>query len=134
MADLKGIMESIYEAMNGRDIDAFEAVLADDFVEHEELPGMPTDRTAPRAYMEVFTQAFPDFVMHVEDIIQEGTKVMVRGRVTGTHEGEFMGMPATGRSFDVSFFDLIEFRDNKAIGHWGLTDGAAMMQQLGATP
>ncbi len=130
--DLKAVMEVFYEGFNQRDLDAVESVLADDFVEHEEFPGMPSDKTAPRAFMDMFTKAFPDFTFHIEDMLQDGDKVATRGRMTGTHKGDFMGMPETGKAFDIPFFDLLEFRDDRAVGHWGLTDVAGMMQQLGA--
>ena len=132
MADLKAVMQQIYDAFNARDFDGIEALLHDDFKEHESLPGMPSDKTAPRAFMGMFTAAFPDFTMHVEDMLQDGDKVASRGRMTGTHEGEFMGMPATGKSFEISFYDIVEFRDGKAVAHWGLNDVAGMMEQLGA--
>lgn len=132
MADLKGRMQAFYDGFNARDIDSIEELMASDFVEHEVVPGMPTDNTAPRAYMEIFTAAFPDFQMSVDDMIQEGNKVVTRGRMTGTHQGDFMGMPPSGKSFDIGFIDIVEFRDDKAIGHWGLSDNAAMMEQLGA--
>jgi steroid delta-isomerase-like uncharacterized protein len=131
MADLKSVMQSIYDGFNARDYDAIEAQLADDFKEHEEMPGMPSDKTAPRAFMTMFTAAFSDLTMHVEDMLQDRDKVAARGRMTGTHDGEFMGMPATGKTFDIAFLDIIEFRDDKAIGHWGLNDVAGMMEQLG---
>lgn len=132
MADLKQTLRSVYDAFNARDLDGLDERFHDDFVEYEEFPGIPTDRTAPRAMMEMLSQSFPDFAFNVEDVIQEGSKVMARGRMTGTHEGEFMGMPATGKRFDIAFMDLVEFRDDKAIAHWGITDGATMMEQLGA--
>ena len=61
--------------------------------------------------------------------------VVARVRATGTHEGEFMGMPATGRSADVQLIDIIRFGDDGlAHEHWGVFDELAMMQQLGAIP
>ena len=52
--------------------------------------------------------------------------------MTGTHEGEFMGIAATGRRMEVPGMDLVRIRDGKAVEHWGVTDNLAMMQQLGA--
>ena len=132
MADLKAVIQSFYDGFNSRNYDAMEAALHDDFEEHEEgIPGMPRDKTAPRAYAELFTKSFSDFTMHVDDMVQEGDTVAARGRMTGTHDGEFMGMPATGKSFEIAFFDFLEFRDGKAVSHWGLNDIAGMMEQLG---
>ena len=79
--------------------------------------------------------AFPDMRMDVEEVLTSGDKAIVRARVTGTHQGEFMGMPATGKSFDVKLIDIMRFgNDGLAHEHWGVIDALAMMQQLGAVP
>ena len=58
-------------------------------------------------------------------------KVITRARFSGTHEGQFMGIPPTGKRFDIAVIDIIEFRDGKGVAHWGVMDMAGMMQQLG---
>ena len=133
MSDLKATMQRLYdEVFNQGNLDVIDELLADDFVEHEELPpGIPQGKGAPRAYTIMFRSAFPDFRMAVEEMLQDGNKVITRVRVSGTHKGEFMGIPPTDNKFDVAAIDIIEFRDDKAIGHWGVMDMAAMMQQLG---
>ncbi len=68
-------------------------------------------------------------------MLVSGDKVVARVRVTGTHQGEFMGMPATGRSADVRLIDVIRFgEDALARERWGLFDALGLMQQLGAIP
>ncbi len=57
----------------------------------------------------------------------EGDKVTVRHTGTGTHEGEFMGMPATGKSITIPGIDILRVKDGKVVEHWGLTDMSAMM-------
>ena len=65
----------------------------------------------------------------------EAGKVVARVRATGTHQGEFMGMPATGKSVDMQLIDIIRFGDDGlAHEHWGVLDALGMMQQLGAIP
>jgi predicted ester cyclase len=60
---------------------------------------------------------------------------VARARATGTHQSEFMGIPATGKSIDVQLVDIIRFdADGKAIEHWGVFDALKMMQQLGVIP
>jgi predicted ester cyclase len=61
-----------------------------------------------------------------------GDKVVARITIKGTHQGEFMGMPPTGRSISFRGIDIIRFSNGKLVEHWGLTDTIAMMQQLGA--
>jgi predicted ester cyclase len=108
-------------------------VVHDDFVEHEALPpGIPNGKEAPRVLFSMMLAAFPDFRYNVEEILQDGNKVVIRGRFTGTHDGgEFMGIPPTGNRFDAAVIDIMEYAGDKLIGHWGVLDNAAMMQQLG---
>ena len=68
-------------------------------------------------------------------MIVEGNKVVARVRLTGTHHGEFLGVPATGKRVDVQLIDITRFgEDGLAHEHWGVTDALGMMQQLGAIP
>jgi predicted ester cyclase len=73
--------------------------------------------------------------MDVEDMLASGDKVVARVRGTGTHNGEFTGMPPTGKRVDVELIDIIRFGDDGlAHEHWGIFDAMKMMQQLGAIP
>jgi len=133
MSDPKAKMSRLYEEVfNNGDLGAIDEILADDFVEHEELPpGVPQGKESPRALASMMRGAFPDFHVAVEEMLQDGNKVITRARFSGTHEGEFMGMPPTGNRFDISVIDIVEFRDDKAVAHWGIMDAARMMEQLG---
>lgn len=133
MSDLKALMSRIIdEAFNRGDFDVFDELISDDFVEHEELPpGVPQGKAAPREMIAMMRAAFPDLHVTVEDMLQDGSKVVTRSRFAGTHEGEFMGIPPTGKGFDIPVIDIVEFREDKAVAHWGVMDNAAMMEQLG---
>ncbi len=122
------------EVINGGNLDLLDEFVHDDFVEHEELPGLPTDKEAPRAFFSMLRAGFPDLQATIEATVQEGETIVVRARMTGTHQGEFMGIPATGNKVDIAFFDMVRFSDGKAIEHWGVTDTLTMMQQLGVIP
>jgi len=133
MSDPKATMSRFYESVfNNGDLEAIDEILADDFVEHEELPpGIPPGKESPRALVSMMRGAFPDFRVAVEEMLQDGNKVITRARFSGTHEGEFMGMPPTGNRFDIPVIDIVEFRGDKAVAHWGIMDAAKMMEQLG---
>ena len=132
MSDLKVLARRIYdEVFNEGNLDLIDELLHDDFVEYEQIPGLPNGKEAPKVFMTMARNAFPDFRMTVQDVLQDGNKVIVRARASGTHEGEFMGMPATGKQFDIAVIDIMEYDGDKAIGHWGVMDMAAMMNQLG---
>jgi steroid delta-isomerase-like uncharacterized protein len=133
MSDNKATMLSVYEEVfNGGNLELIDELIADDFVDHEELPpGMPGGKEAPRAMTSMMRGAFPDFHVAVEEMLEDGNKVITRARFSGTHQGEFMGIPPTGNRFDIPVIDIVEFRGGKAIAHWGLMDQAKMMEQLG---
>ena len=124
-----------YDLINAGDIDGFGRQLADDFTEHEDLPGFPPTRAGAIQYFRMLIAAFPDLRMIPEDVIVSGEKAVARVRVTGTHKGPFVGMPATGKRVEVMLIDIIRFGDDgRAREHWGVVDQLAMMQQLGAIP
>ncbi len=125
----------LYDLINAGNIDGFGRQLADDFVEREEVPGFPPTRAGAIDYFRMLIAAFPDLKMVPEDVIASSDKAVARVRMTGTHTGSFMGMPATGKRVEVSLIDVIRFgEDGQAREHWGVVDQLAMMQQLGAIP
>jgi steroid delta-isomerase-like uncharacterized protein len=133
--DHAATMQRVYELISAGDIDGFGELVADDFVEHEETPGLEPTRDGVLQFFHMYRAAFPDLRMEPEDILASGDKVVARVRATGTHQGEFLGMPASGRSVDVQLIDIIRFGDDGlAHEHWGVVDALAMMQQLGAIP
>jgi steroid delta-isomerase-like uncharacterized protein len=124
-----------FEQVNAGNFGALADVMADDFVEHEELPGIPPTKEGVLEFFRMYRAAFPDMRMEPEDILVSGDKVVVRARATGTHQGELMGMPPTGKRIDVQFIDILRMGDDGlAHEHWGVFDTFAMMQQLGAVP
>ena len=128
-------MRRLYELISAGDIDGFGEHLADDFVEHEELPGFEPTKDGVKRMFHMYRAAFPDLLMKTEDVLASGDKLVARVRVTGTHQGEFMGMPATGRSIVVPVIDIMRFGEDGLVHeHWGLFDALGMMQQLGAIP
>ncbi len=133
-SDLKALTRQLYRDVfsEGKLDEVIDEYFDENFVEHEELPpGIPGGREAPRALFKMMLNAFPDFHAAIDDIIQEDDMVMVRARFSGTHEGEFMGIPATGNKFEIAVFDQLRYADGRLTEHWGLMDNMAMMQQLG---
>jgi len=125
-------IQRLYDLINAGDIDGFGRQLADDFVERNEVPGIPPTKAGVIEYFQMLLAAFPDFRMDVEDVIASSDKAVARVRVTGTHRREFMGIPATDRSAAVNLIDITRFGDDGlAHEHWGVVDQLALMQQLG---
>jgi steroid delta-isomerase-like uncharacterized protein len=125
----------MYELISAGDIDGFSEHLADDFVEHEVTPGLAPTKAGVKDFFRMQRAAFPDMRMVAEDVIASGDKVVARVRYTGTNQGAFMGMPATGKRVDVQLMDMFLFSDDGRVHeHWGVMDALALMQQLGAVP
>ena len=128
-------IQRLYDLINAGDIDGFGRQLADDFIEREEIPGIPPTKDGVLLYFRMLLVAFPDLQMDVKDVIASGDKAVARVQVTGTHMGEFMGIPATGMPVAVNLIDITRFGDDGlAREHWGVVDQLALMQQLGVIP
>ena len=130
--DHAATLRRFYDLINAGDVDGFGDLLADDFVEHEETPGLAPTKDGVKEFFRIYIAAFPNLRFDAEDVLASGDKVVARVRVTGTHEGEFMGLPATGKDTAVQAIDIVRFGDDGlAREHWGVFDEMAMMRQLG---
>jgi steroid delta-isomerase-like uncharacterized protein len=136
MADHKALAQGMFDEIRaGSDIDAtIDKYLAEDFVEHEAIPGMDNTRDTPRQLFKMMHAAFPDFHVDVHDMLLDGDKVVARVTMGGTHQGEFMGVPASGNQIEIGVIDIMQFRDDKLVAHWGVMDMAGAMEQMGAGP
>ena len=129
---LRRLME---EAFNRGNTSLIDELFAPDFVEHEELPpGLPAGSEGVKQLSTAFRSAFPDFKVAIDDMIAEGDKVVARSTWSGTHKGEFMGIPPTGKSVSFGVIDVIRIAGGKFVEHWGQMDNMSMMQQLGVIP
>jgi steroid delta-isomerase-like uncharacterized protein len=129
---VRRFVEEIFNQGNMRLADE---IVAPDFVEHEQLPpGIPNGREGVKAMTSMMRSAFPDFKATIEDILADGDKVVIRMTWSGSHKGEFMGIPATGKRVSIGVIDIIRVSNGKFVEHWGQMDAMGMMQQLGAIP
>jgi steroid delta-isomerase-like uncharacterized protein len=132
--DHAATMRSTYERINAGDIAGFGDLVADDFVEHQGMPALPT-KEGTLEFFRILLAAFPDWRMTVEDLIANGDKAVARVQVTGTHKAEFMGMPPTGARVNVQLIDIMRFDGAGLVcEHWGVADMLSLMQQLGVIP
>ena len=113
-------MRTTYELINAGDLAGFGDLVADDFVEHQGGPGFPTTKEGTLDFFRALLTSFPDFRMNVEDLIIDGDKAVARVRVTGTHQGDFMGVPPSGKSVEVDLIDIMRFDGAGLLcEHWG---------------
>ena len=133
--DYSAAQRRLYELLNAGDIEGFGALLADGFVEHEETPGLAPTREGVMEFFRMYRAAFPNLRFDLEDVVASGDKAVTRARATGTHQGELMGIPPTGKDVDVQLIDIMRFNEDGLVAeHWGVVDMLAMMQQLGVVP
>ena len=125
----------VKEAINQGNMRVIDELLIPDFVEHEELPpGIPPGREAPKVLFTMLRSGFPDIKATIEHLVAEGDQVVLHMTWTGTHEGEFMGIPPTGKSISINVIDILVIAEGRFVEHWGVMDSMAMMQQLGVVP
>ena len=119
------------EIINHHALQLCDTLFAPDFISHA-TNGNPVSLNR---YLELLKQsftAFPDIVVSIEDQIAEDDKVVTRWRATGTHRGELMGLPATGKRFEVSAIHIHRIQNNQLVEHWEEIDLFGLMQQIGA--
>jgi steroid delta-isomerase-like uncharacterized protein len=98
---------------------------------------LPIEATGAELVKEVFARllrAYPDLHITIEDLVEEGDKVVSRNTVTGTHQGEYMGIPPTGKSVTYNEIFIARFADGRIAETWGVVDVLSQMRQLGAIP
>ena len=122
----------IEEGFGQGNLAALDGLFADGYQEHqfqlpEGLQGFKNSIQGLRA-------AFPDLKITVEDIVAVDDKVWARSTASGTHLGEWMGLPATGATFTIDVIDICRFESGKVVEHWGVPDRFAQLLQLGFLP
>ena len=132
--DPKGLVRRFYDEVSAGNVAVIDELLADDMIDHETDPGAPPGKEGVKQFFARFQGAFPDLRMEPHEMLAEGDLVCARITMSGTHKGEFMGLPPTGKRFEIEGIDIIRVRDGLVTEHWGVTDALALMQQLGAIP
>jgi len=119
-------------ALDAHDIESYLSRIDDSYVGHSETASGPIrGREGVRQNLQMLLTAFPDLHIEVEQIIASGDSVVVRTRATGTHKGNFAGIPPTNKSIEVHGCNVIELRNGKAIKGRLYSDNASLFQQLG---
>jgi len=131
----RALTQRFYEEVwNKGNLDAVDDILTGDFVDNAAPPGFPTGPEGAKQVFTMYRAAFPDFRLSVRDLIAEGDKVVARWLTQGTHQGELMGIPPTGKAVEVTGIDIFRFAGGKIAEHWAEFDMMGLMQQLGVIP
>ena len=121
----------IDEAFNKGNYLVLPACFNPDFIEHQF--GLHPTIEGLQGDIQYLRNAFPDFSLHIEDMVVDDDKVWVRSTARGTNLGGFMG-PPNGKSFQVTVFDVCRFDNGKVVEHWGSPDRFHLLAQLGLLP
>ncbi len=131
MSQVEEVLHGIYEAINTGDLDLLDKLVAPDYTEHSEgFQGVEPFRQQVTA----FRAAFPDLRVTIEDLLTDGDRFASRTTVTGTHTGDLMGMPATGKHISVEAVDIGRIENGLAKERWGGLNMYSMLTQLGVIP
>jgi steroid delta-isomerase-like uncharacterized protein len=123
------------EVLNGHDLDdALTELVAQDFLEQNPLPGQGPGRAGLRDVLAGMNAAFPDIRWDVRDTVVEGDRVATLSFWTGTHRGEFMGVPATGRTVTVEAWTLDRYTGGQLAESRIIMDVVGLLGQLGVLP
>jgi steroid delta-isomerase-like uncharacterized protein len=125
------LYEEIYIKKNNAAIEQF---FASNWVCHPSPPGMPLGLEGMKQQHAMTSIAIPDMQVKLEDMVAEGDKVACRWSATGTHKGEFMGVPATNKQITMSGIHIDRIAGEKVVETWNYSDILGVMQQLGAIP
>ena len=120
----------IGEVINNGDFSVLDELVQPDYVYRspdQELDGPE----ALKGLLAAYRIAFPDLNVKIDDVVNGGDKVVISVTLTGTHEGDLMGVPPTGQPVEINGMILSHFRDGKIAEEWEILDMLAMFQQLG---
>lgn len=133
--DNKSVIQAFIEdVINLGNLDRADDIVIEDFVELDPLPGQAQGREGLKDVIRQIRAAFPDIRWTVDEMVAEGDKVFSRFTWSGTHEGAFLGVPATGRRITVKGMVIDRLVAGKMADSRILMDSLGMMQQLGALP
>jgi steroid delta-isomerase-like uncharacterized protein len=134
MADTKDIIRRMFdEIINKGQLEVVDELFAEDYVDHGPLGDMQ-GREAFKQMVAQWRAAVPDVHCDVDNLIAEGDLVAWTVRATGTHTGDQLGFPATGKRFETMSANVGRLRDGKAVEHWAEQGMFPMLVQLGIMP
>jgi steroid delta-isomerase-like uncharacterized protein len=127
-------VERYWEAFNARDLSLLDDVIAENYVNDAALPGTPPGAAGQAQVMERLWSAFPDARFEIEVLAEDGDTVVCIGTMTGTHEGELMGIPGSGRPIAWRMCHIMTVANGQATSHRAIRDDLGLMRQMGALP
>jgi steroid delta-isomerase-like uncharacterized protein len=127
------IQEKFGLAINNGNLGDFKNLMSPDVIDHDPAPGQLPGPEGFEAFFAELREAFPDLQIDVEHSVADEDNISIAYRITGTHRGPFMGIPATGREISARGVQIARFVEGKIVERWGSSDQLGILQQLGAS-
>jgi steroid delta-isomerase-like uncharacterized protein len=122
----------IQELFTKGDLEAVDRYLAPAFVNHDPpFPGAPAGRDGMRQAAAMFRKALPDWHSDLDQLVAEGDVVVERFTAAGTHRGELMGVPPSGKTIEVRGINIFRVEGDQIVERWGRLDDLGLLRQLG---
>jgi steroid delta-isomerase-like uncharacterized protein len=121
------------EVLNGKAIDVLPEIAVPDYQDNDPLPGQGTGLAGLRDRVTMLTTAIEQHFT-IDDVVAEGDRVVVRWTTNAKQVGDFLGIPATGKSYTIAGIDIHRLQDGKMAEHWHVVDLLSMLQQVGVIP
>jgi steroid delta-isomerase-like uncharacterized protein len=140
MDDPKQLINRFVEELwNERRLDVADAIFAKDCVTHQLRSGVPADAVprGPQAIKEhvaSWIASFPDLRFSIEQMLSEGDRVVTQLLMEGTHQGAWLGIPASGKKMQIRMFTVHRVVQGKIVEDWVLVESLGVFQQLGVIP
>lgn len=123
-----------YEPYRTGNLDLLDVVLASDWADHPPAPGQEPGPGPFKPRVAGLRHAFPDLAVQTEDVIAAGDRVVVRSVLTGTHQGQLLDIPPTGKPVAMRVIDIHRIADGRIAETWHIEDVLGMLEQLGLAP
>jgi steroid delta-isomerase-like uncharacterized protein len=128
------VRRMVEEAQSRHNLAAVDELFAPNFVDHSVPRGLPPGRDGVKMQFAMFFAAFPDLHVVIHDQVAEGDEVVTRKTFHGTHQGDLMGIPPSGRPIAFDVIDILRLKDGKITDHWNVVDQLGLMRQIGVIP
>jgi steroid delta-isomerase-like uncharacterized protein len=132
--DHETVMHRFYAAFNARNLDALDEVMAADVVDHNPIPDQPPGVAGLKVALAGFYASFSDIQIEVEQVLVAGDYVIVRQVARGVHDGDFLGIPATGKPVEIRSHDIGRVAEGRLIEVWHVEDLLNTLFQIDAFP
>jgi hypothetical protein len=130
----KNIVRRYQEIYNSNELEALTEVVSENLLTPKIMPGFGEGLEGGRNIHKTTLIGMPDWYTEIDDLIAEDDKVVARVTMTGTHTGNFYGIPATGKRVEFTGIYVVRIANGKIVEHWGEEDAVSLLTQLGVMP